>query len=299
MPEDGVESLPHRDVLSYEEMLRIVRIAIVLGVRKVRITGGEPLVRRGLTGFIRQLRELDADLELALTTNGLYLGKMAEELREAGLNRINISLDSLRPERFHEITRREGLADVLTGLQRATAVGFFPIKINMVPLRGVNDDEIEAFAALSRDNPWEIRFIEYMPISEGLDYGPAQRVCAEEILKCLQTLGRLEPVASPPGAGPANCYRIVGYQGQIGIIPAVSQHFCDDCNRLRLTADGRLRPCLFSSEEIDLRTRLREGADDTEIRNLLLEATGKKPQGHSIGSADFTPARRRMHSIGG
>jgi len=299
MPENGVESLPHHDVLSYEELLRITRIAIALGVRKVRITGGEPLVRRGLAGFIRQLRALDPDLELALTTNGILLADMAAELKEAGLNRLNVSLDSLKAERFREISRRDGLAAVLAGLERAAAVGFAPIKINMVPLRGVNDDEIEAFAALARDNPWEIRFIEYMPVSDGLAYSASQRVGADEIIARLQSLGTLEAVTSSATAGPANCYRLAGYAGQIGIIPAVSQHFCAECNRLRLTADGRLRPCLFSTEEIDLRHPLRAGASDADLRELLLQATESKPRGHRIGSDDFAPASRRMHGIGG
>lgn len=299
MPESGVASLPHHDVLSYEELLRITRIAVALGVRKVRITGGEPLVRRGLVGFIRQLRALDPDLELALTTNGILLAGMAEELKDAGLNRLNVSLDSLNAERFREISRRDGLADVLAGLQRAATVGFAPLKINMVPIRGVNDDEIEAFAALAHDNPWEIRFIEYMPVSEGLAYSPSQRVGAEEIIARLQRLGTIEAVSSAVTAGPANCYRIAGFAGQIGIIPAVSQHFCGECNRLRLTADGRLRPCLFSSEELDLRSPLRAGADDAELRDLLLQATESKPRGHRIGSEDFAPASRRMHGIGG
>ncbi len=299
MPESGVASLPHHDVLSYEELLRITRIAVALGVRKVRITGGEPLVRRGLVGFIRQLRALDPDLELALTTNGILLANMAEELKDAGLNRLNVSLDSLNAERFREISRRDGLADVLAGLQRAATVGFTPLKINMVPIRGVNDDEIETFAELARNNPWEIRFIEYMPISEGLDYSASQRVGAEEIIVRLQRLGTIEAVSSAVTAGPANCYRIAGFSGQIGIIPAVSQHFCGECNRLRLTADGRLRPCLFSTEEIDLRRPLRAGADDAELRDLLLQASGSKPLGHRIGSEDFAPASRRMHGIGG
>lgn len=299
MPENGVESLPHQDVLSYEELLRLTRIAVDLGVRKVRITGGEPLVRRGLVGFIRQLRELDPALELALTTNGILLAPLAAELKAAGLNRINVSLDSLRPERFREISRRDGLNEVLAGLQRAAEVGFAPIKINMVPIRGVNDDEIEAFAGLARTNPWEIRFIEFMPVSEGLDYSPAQRVGADEIIARLQRLGELEAVTSSATAGPANCYHIAGYLGRVGIIPAVSQHFCAECNRLRLTADGRLRPCLFSTEEIDLRSRMREGASDEELSELLLQATASKPLGHRIGSDDFSPASRRMHGIGG
>lgn len=299
MPENGIESLAHHDVLSYEELLRLTRIAVTLGVRKVRITGGEPLVRRGLVGFIRQLRELAPTLELALTTNGILLAPLAAELKDAGLNRINVSLDSLRPERFREISRRDGLSDVLAGLQRAAEVGFAPIKINMVPIRGVNDDEIEAFAELARHAPWEIRFIEYMPVSVGLDYSPAQRVSADEIIERLQRLGPLEGVSAAASAGPANTYRIAGYVGLVGIIPAVSQHFCAECNRLRLTADGRLRPCLFSTEEIDLRSRLRAGAGDAELSELLLQATKCKPLGHRIGSEDFSPASRRMHGIGG
>lgn len=299
MPESGVESLPHHDILSYEELLRLTRIGVTLGVRKVRITGGEPLVRRGLVGFIRQLRELAPELELALTTNGILLAPLAAELKAAGLDRINLSLDTLIPERFREITRRDGLVEVLAGLEKAAAVGFTPIKINMVPIRGVNDDEIEAFAGLGRDNPWEIRFIEYMPVSEGLDYCPTQRVNSEEIIARLQRLGTLEVVTAAASAGPANSYRIAGYSGRVGIIPAVSQHFCAECNRLRLTADGRLRPCLFSTEEIDLRSPLRAGASDDELSDLLLLATGSKPLGHRIGSDDFSPASRRMHGIGG
>lgn len=299
MPENGVESLPHHDVLSYEELLRITRVAVALGVRKVRITGGEPLVRRGLVNFIHLLRTLDPELELALTTNGILLAPLAEELKSAGLDRINVSLDSLIPERFREISRRDGLADVLAGLQRAAAVGFSPIKINMVPIRGVNDDEIEAFAGLARENPWEVRFIEYMPVSEGLEYDRSHRVDSEEIMVRLRRLGEVEAVTPAANAGPANCYRIPGYAGKIGIIPAVSQHFCSTCNRLRLTADGRLRPCLFSTQEIDLRTPLRAGVGDDEISELLLLATGSKPLGHRIGNEDFTPASRRMHGIGG
>lgn len=299
MPEKGVESLSHHAVLSYEELLRIAGIAVSLGVRKVRITGGEPLVRRGVIGFIQQLRALDPDLELTLTTNGILLAGMVEALKSAGLNRINVSLDSLNPERFREITRRDGLDAVLAGLHRAAALGFTPIKINMVPIRGVNDDEIEAFAALSRDNPWEIRFIEFMPVSTGLEYDSRQRVSAAEIIPRLERLGDLEAVPASDTAGPANCYRIRDYLGLVGIIPAVSQHFCGACNRLRLTADGRLRPCLFSTEEIDLRSPLRAGASDAELRDLILQATGKKPRGHRIDSNDFAPASRRMHGIGG
>jgi len=299
MPEAGVESLPHDAILSYEELLRIVASAVRLGVRKVRVTGGEPLVRRGLVGFIGQLRGLAADMQVTLTTNGLLLAEMAESLQSAGLARVNVSLDSLRAERFQEITRRDGLAEVLRGIEVAERVGLRPVKINMVPIRGVNDDEIEAFAGLSRDRGWEVRFIEYMPISSGLDYPAARRVPAEEIEARLATLGRLERLASSLEAGPARIFRIAGFAGRVGIIPAVSQHFCAECNRLRITADGRIRPCLFSTEEIDLRQPLRSGVADAALDQLLLEAVGCKPEGHRIGEEDFAHASRLMHGIGG
>lgn len=299
MPEDGVEPLAHAAILSYEELLRIAAAAVRLGVRKVRVTGGEPLVRRGIVDFIRSLRSLSPTLELTLTTNGIRLAEMAEGLHAAGLQRVNVSLDTLRPERFRAITRRDGLAEVLAGLAEAERVGLFPLKLNMVPIRGVNADEVADFVRLTRDREWQVRFIEYMPVSSGLDYPAEDRVPSEEIIEQLTALGAREEMAPVGAAGPARMFRIAGYAGLVGVIPAVSQHFCAACNRLRLTADGRIRPCLFSTDEIDVRAALRAGAPDDELERLLLIAACGKPVGHRIGQDDFTHASRRMHGIGG
>lgn len=299
MPEEGVEPLGHSQILSYEELLRVAAVAVRLGVRKIRVTGGEPLVRKGLVGFIGQLAALPGTPEVTLTTNGLRLAEMAADLRRAGLSRINVSLDTLRPERFERITRRGGLERVLAGLAAAEAAGLTPLKLNMVPIAGENADEILDFARLTLDHPWEVRFIEFMPVSDGLSYGDENRFPAAAILTELQRLGPLEALHRQGPAGPARLYRYVGGLGRIGVIPAVSEHFCGDCNRLRITADGRIRPCLFSTEELDLRSPLRAGASDEALENLLLEAAGAKPERHRIGEADFVQGARRMQEIGG
>jgi GTP 3',8-cyclase len=299
MPEAGVEPLGHGQILSYEELLRVAAAAVRLGVRKIRVTGGEPLVRKGLVGFIGQLAGLPARPEVTLTTNGLGLAELAGELRAAGLSRVNVSLDTLRPERFARITRRPGLERVLAGLAAAEAAGLTPIKLNMVPIAGENADEIVDFARLSLEHPWEVRFIEFMPVSSGLSYGPESRFPAAAILEQLQRLGSLEPLDRQGPSGPARLYRYAGGLGRIGVIPAVSEHFCGDCNRLRLTADGRIRPCLFSTEEIDLRSALRAGASDQALEQLLQQATGAKPERHRIGEVDFVQGARRMQEIGG
>ncbi len=299
MPDEGVAAVGHGDVLSYEELLRIAAIAVRLGVCKIRITGGEPLVRRGIVDFVRELASLPGRPEITLTTNGLLLAPMAADLKAAGLSRVNVSLDSLRPERFAEITRRPGLEKVLAALEAAEKAGLVPLKINMVPIGGVNADEIVDFARLTLERPWEVRFIEFMPVSGGLGYPPESRFPAAEIENELARLGPLEPLSRKGPAGPARLYRYPGGRGRIGVIPAVSHHFCSECNRLRVTADGRLRPCLFSEEELDIKSLLRAGADDASLSALLLEAVGVKPERHQIGETDFVPGQRRMQTIGG
>lgn len=299
MPTEGVPALGHGDILSYEELLRVAAAAVRLGVRKIRVTGGEPLVRRGIVGFIRQLAALPGAPEIALTTNGLLLAEMASELKAAGLARVNVSLDTLRADRFEQITRRPGLAQVLGGLAAAERAGLSPLKINMVPIRGVNDDEIVDFARLTLRHSWEVRFIEFMPVSAGLDYPPEWRVAAPVILEELSRLGILLPAPRPVSAGPARLYHYPDAPGQIGVIPAVTGHFCAECNRLRLTADGRIRPCLLAAEEIDLRGALRGGASDGDLEGILLRAAGSKPERHGIGGTDFRPGERRMQGIGG
>ena len=298
MPEEGVVPVAHGDLLSYEELLRLTGAAIRLGVRKVRITGGEPLVRRGIVDFIRRLAVLPGAPELTLTSNGLLLAGMAAELKAAGLSRVNISLDTLRPERFSAITRRGGLPQVLAALEAAEAAGLTPLKVNMVPIRGVNEDEIADFARLTLERPWQVRFIEYMPVSSGLDYPPESRFPAENILQALSCLAPLVPIPRTGPAGPARLYRYAGAPGSLGIIPAVSGHFCGDCNRLRLTADGRLRPCLLAAEEIDLRSVLRQGTE-AELEEALRRAVSAKPERHRLDDPDYRPGSRKMQGIGG
>jgi len=299
MPAEGVPARSHREILSYEEMLAVVSAGVEMGVRKVRITGGEPLVRKGLVSFIGSLAALPNAPEITLTTNGLLLSDHAKALKDAGLSRVNVSLDTLQPERFAAITRRGGLDKVLAGLHAAEDAGLTPLKINMVPIRGVNADEIADFARFSLDHPWEIRFIEFMPVSGNLDYPPESRFPADDILAELARVGELIPIERTGPSGPARLYRFAQGRGRLGVIPAVSHHFCSECNRLRVTADGRVRPCLFSVDEPDLRTLLRRGATHDEICAFLAGAICAKPERHRIGEADFRQGPRAMHGIGG
>jgi len=299
MPESGVPELTHGDVLRYEELLRVVAAACRLGIRKIRVTGGEPLVRRGIVGFIGQLSELPERPAITLTTNGLLLAEQAEELKAAGLTRVNVSLDTLRPERFRELTRRSGLEQVLAGIAAAERVGMLPIKLNVIPFTDFNADEIVDFARLTLEHPWDVRFIEFMPISADLDYAPGDGLPISDVETRLRTLGELQVLPRQEAAGPARMYRLSGAKGRIGLIPAVSGHFCGDCNRLRVMADGRVRGCLFDNQEIDLRPALRSGIDDHALEQLLLAAACAKPERHLINAKDFATPNRRMHGIGG
>lgn len=299
MPEAGVEAMQHGDILSYEELLRLARVACSLGVRKIRLTGGEPLVRKGIVDFVARLAELSPRPEIALTSNGLGLAKLAAPLKQAGLGRINVSLDTLRPERFVAITRRSGLEQVLAGLEQAEAVGLGPIKINMVPIAGVNADEIVDFARLTLERSWNVRFIEFMPVSGDLDYRPEQRVPVDEILRLLASVAPLQEEPRRGPAGPARLLRYAGAPGGLGVIPAVTSHFCSECNRLRVTADGRIRPCLFSETEIDLKAALRGGIDDRRLADLFLAAAGAKPERHNLADDPTGTGVRRMQEIGG
>jgi len=299
MPEEGVPPLAHGDILSYEELLRVAGGCVALGIRKIRVTGGEPLVRRGVVDFIAQLAALPGAPEITLTTNGLLLAELAAPLKAAGLGRVNVSLDTLRPERFAALTRREGLASVLAGLAAAEAAGLDPVKINVIPLKGVNDDELLEFARLTLEHPWEVRFIEFMPISPDLEYDSSAGVPIGEVERQLQSLGRLEPLPRRDSAGPARRFRIPGARGCLGLIPSVSGHFCPECNRLRVTADGRVRGCLFGNQEIDLKPVLRGGGDAAALVDLLRAAVCAKPEKHAIGSPQFKAPNRRMQGIGG
>lgn len=299
MPEDGVAPLAHGDILSYEELLRVAAGCVALGIRKIRVTGGEPLVRRGVVDFIAQLATLAGEPEVTLTTNGVLLAEMAAALKAAGLKRVNVSLDTLRPERFAALTRRAGLDRVFAGIAAAEAAGLEPIKINVIPLRGVNDDELADFARLTFAHPWEVRFIEFMPISPDLEYGSSGGVPMPEVERQLQALGPLQPLPRRQAAGPARLFRLPGARGNLGLISSVSGHFCPECNRLRVTSDGRVRGCLFGNQELDLKPVLRGGGDDAALTGLLRAAVCSKPEKHGIGSAGFKAPSRRMHGIGG
>jgi cyclic pyranopterin phosphate synthase len=299
MPEEGVADLSHGDVLRYEEMLRIAAVGCRLGIRKIRVTGGEPLVRRGIVSFIGQLAALPEQPEITLTTNGLLLAEHAEALKEAGLSRVNVSLDTLRPERFRELTRRDGLEQVLAGIEAAEKVGMLPIKINVIPFADFNTDEIVDFARLTINHPWDVRFIEFMPISVDLDYASKDGLPMADVEARLQELGELDAISHQTGSGPAHMYRLSGAKGRIGLIPSVSGHFCGDCNRLRVMADGRVRGCLFDNTETDLKSVLRDGGDDRALEELLLAAACAKPEKHQINGKDFMTPNRRMHGIGG
>ncbi|MGC9348025.1 MAG: GTP 3',8-cyclase MoaA [Anaerolineae bacterium] len=288
MPEEGIRPISHDEILSYEEIETVVRAAVELGISKFRLTGGEPLVRLGLVDLVAKIAAVPGVRDLAMTTNGTLLARHAEELAQAGLNRVNVSLDTLRPERFREITRWGSLEDTLAGIAAAHQAGLKPVKINTVVIRGLNDEEVVDLARKTIEDGWYLRFIEWMPISEvalKLESWNDRVVTAAEIKSRVEaTLGPLSPVAgsSVHGPGPARYYRFPGAKGVVGFITPVSDHFCDLCNRLRLTADGQLRPCLLAPQEIDLRTPLRKGAGVPEIKELLVEAIRLKPRGHNL-----------------
>ena len=282
MPDTGTVPIPHSETLRYEEIVRIVKAAVGMGLRKIRITGGEPLVRKNISHLIRLLSAIEGIEDLSLTTNGIFLAEYAEELAEAGLRRVNISLDSLKPDRYREITRGGDIERVFKGIEAVQKAGLVPVKINMVPIRNINDDEVGDFALMTLRDPYQVRFIEFMPFS-GCGAWSAERVVpAEEIQKRIERLGALKP-AKTRKSGPARYFAFEGAAGVIGFITPLSNHFCAECNRLRLTANGKLRPCLFSDTEIDLKPAVRGGGDDTEIQRLISLAVAVKPEGHNVG----------------
>ncbi|MCR4429684.1 MAG: GTP 3',8-cyclase MoaA [Tepidanaerobacteraceae bacterium] len=296
MPEEGVEPKSHPDILRFEEITEFVKAVAPLGISKIRVTGGEPLARKGVVEFVRQLHEVEGIKDISMTTNGSMLSSVAADLKKAGLDRVNISLDSLKPERFHRITRRGRLADVLRGIDAALNAGLVPVKINCVAVRGFNDDEIGDFINLTRNYPIYIRFIELMPLGE-TGWGRGHYLSAEEIKDSIKE--ELLPTSAPAGAGPAVYYRVPGAIGAVGFITPISRHFCDACNRVRLTADGKLKPCLESDMEIDVKTALRERRGDEELRRIFREALLKKPVCHHMVSETNAAHLRSMWQIGG
>ena len=299
MPLEGVAWLPREAVLTYEEIARVARVAVGLGVTGIRLTGGEPTVRADLEVLVLALRDLDPALDLSLTTNGLKLAKLAATLRQAGLTRINVSLDTLDRGRFEQIARRDRLPDVLAGLEAAKRAGFSPIKVNTVLMRGFNEDEAVPLARWAREQGFELRFVEWMPLDSQRSWSTERLVPAAEILAALEREFPLEPVPGADPSAPAELYRYRDGGGTVGVIASVTRPFCTRCDRLRLTADGQVRTCLFAHAEHDLRGPLRGGASDEEIAALLMAAAWRKEPGHLINQPAFLQPARGMSRIGG
>jgi len=303
MPKDGLSQIGHNDILRYEEMLRVIRAGVGLGISKVRITGGEPLVRRGVVDFIARLKSIPGLADVSLTTNGVLLEQFAEDLFNAGISRINVSLDSLNKEKYAAITRGGDLNAVLAGIREADRVGFAPIKINTVAIRGFNDDEILTFAAHAIDKPHQIRFIELMPLGHVGGDNHSNYLSNDVVMDILRQAYPLTAVNGQTNKvdGPARLYRIAGGQGSIGFISPVSRHFCHACNRLRLTADGHLRACLLLDEEVDLKGPLRDGCSDRELEDLIKLAIARKPRGHTMIKEErhLRKCMKEMATIGG
>jgi cyclic pyranopterin phosphate synthase len=299
MPAEGLPWLERSEVLTFEEIARLVGVLSAMGVHDVRLTGGEPLVRRNFPQLAKMLSEIEDVADLSLTTNGFLLERDAEALVEAGINRFNVSIDSLQRDRFYELTRRDALPQVLRGLERLAAFPqAHPIKINAVAIRGFTEDEVPAFVELARRSPYEVRFIEFMPLDADHGWQADSVLTGEELREIISSLHPLEELEREPSAT-ARVYRFADGRGRIGFINPVSEPFCGDCNRIRLTADGRLRTCLFSLNETDLRSPLRNGAGDAELARIIRDAVWRKELKHRIGEPGFIQPARTMSAIGG
>ena len=301
MPEEGLAWLPREQQLTDDEVIRLIRIAVErLGIREVRFTGGEPLLRRGLVGIVEAAARLTPRPTLMLTTNGIGLERLAAPLRDAGLDRVNVSLDTLDPERFQALTRRDRMADVLRGLTAAATAGLTPVKINTVLMRDINDDEAPALLRFALENGYQLRFIEQMPLDAQHAWDRRDMVTADEIRARLSDRFTLTALpAEERGSAPAERFLVDGGPETVGIIASVTAPFCAACDRTRLTADGQVRNCLFSRTETDLRTPMREGATDDELLDLMRGEMWRKRRGHGIGAPDFVQPDRPMSAIGG
>jgi cyclic pyranopterin phosphate synthase len=299
MPAEGLPWLERADILSFEEVRRLVALLSAMGVHDVRLTGGEPLVRRDFPRLARMLSEIEDVSDLSVTTNGFLLERDAEALVRAGVHRFNVSVDSLQRDRFFEMTRRDALPQVLRGLELlASFPEAHPIKVNAVAIRGFTEEELIPFAQLARSSDYEIRFIEFMPLDADHAWTPEQVLSGEEIRAAIHAVHPLEPLPREPHAT-ARVYRFADGAGRIGFINPVSEPFCGDCNRIRITADGRLRTCLFSLNETDLRAVMRSGADDGELEQTIRDAVWRKELKHRVGEAGFIQPARTMSAIGG
>jgi len=300
MPAEGLAWLPHDETLTDDEVVRLVGIGVQqLGIQEVRFTGGEPLVRRGLVDIVRRTKQLRPSPETSLTTNALGLARTAAALAEAGLDRVNVSLDTIRRDQFEEITRRDRLGDVMEGLEAAKVAGMGPVKVNAVLLRGINDDHAPELLRWCIEQGYELRFIEQMPLDAQHQWRRDTMVTAEEIFETLRADFLLEPAEEPRGSAPAELFTVNGGPATVGVIASVTRPFCGDCDRVRLTADGQVRNCLFAREESDLRTSLRTGASDEEIAERWRAAMLTKRPGHGIDDVSFLQPTRSMSAIGG
>ncbi|MFW6052578.1 MAG: GTP 3',8-cyclase MoaA [Desulfosalsimonas sp.] len=296
-PGGHVKKMPHESILRYEEILRLTKVGIDLGITKVRVTGGEPFVRKGCCGFLEKLTGMHGLSDISLTTNGVLLKHQLPRLHKIGIRRLNISLDTLDPVKYREITGVNAFDRVWEAIVSALEMGFSPVKINVVALRGINENELKKLAELTFSMPVHVRFIEQMPFGGGYGQG-GPPLLAPEIKRQIETIGPLLPVSRQKNDGPARRYRFEGAVGEIGLITAVSEHFCQECNRLRLTADGRIRSCLLSNKTTDIKTPLRNGATDKELAGVFLAAVADKPRRHHICGGS-TGEFSRMNSIGG
>ncbi|MDD2555985.1 MAG: GTP 3',8-cyclase MoaA [Syntrophaceticus sp.] len=299
MPPEGITSKPREEILRMEEILRVAEVALQLGINKFRLTGGEPLLRKGVIPFIKALSTKPEVEDIAITTNGTLLLQLAERLKDARAKRLNISLDTLDEEKYRQITRGGSFKQVWAGIEKVLALGFEPVKINTVALRDFNDEEVVDFARLTLEYPLHVRFIELMPIGSSWEMADNSFIsCGEVKSKVEKVLGELQPVSGVRGSGPADNFTIPGAKGSIGFIHAMSNHFCASCNRLRLTADGKLRPCLHDQHEVNLQNALRSGAGDKELQQLFQKAVDLKPENHHLATGAPVTGRG-MCQIGG
>ena len=298
MPAEGLAWLPKAEILRFEELVRLVGVFVSLGVRALKLTGGEPTVRANLPTLVRMLRERVPDVEMSMTTNGILLDRLAEPLAAAGLDRVTVSCDSLLRHRFAEMTRRDALEKVLAGIRAAERAGLTPIKVNCVVIGGQNESEVVEFSRFARETGHEVRFIEYMPLDADQAWERSKVVAAADLLQAVDAVHPLVPAEGEPH--PASTYRYAdGSPGAVGVIASVTEPFCDTCNRLRLTSDGQFRSCLFSLDEVNLRDPMRAGATDQELESLIREGTWRKWEGHRINHPDFVRPARSMSMIGG
>ncbi|SDY45913.1 GTP 3',8-cyclase MoaA [Tindallia californiensis] len=293
MPEEGIQKKSHKNMMSYEEMITLVKASVPLGINKLRITGGEPLVRRGVVDLIYSLAAIEGINEITMTTNGSLLEEMAEPLKKAGLTRFNISIDSLKEERYKEITRGGELKKVMNGIDKVIDLGMMPVKLNTVMIGGYNEDELDDFANLTYDHPIDVRFIELMPVGQASHWAKT-RFISNETLR--NRLGLLHPLKGNSGS-PAKYYQLAGAKGKIGFINPISDHFCGECNRIRLTSDGKLKPCLHSNVEFDVLMALRK--DPQNIENFIRSAIDAKPERHHLNQENAIYSERNMFQIGG